>query len=169
MLTGMIALLSVLFWNHIYFTVEYCVCFVHFALSYLATRFLLSKNGKHALQVFYAVLFPIFAIGILMGSVFDPESYAITMMVLVCTLTIFITDKPQKAIGYNVCLCALFAAYAHRPDQWGNDPGAYERRTTGITEYSYFAPRTDGSKGQRWVRHLPFVPLQLSPRIQSQR
>lgn len=74
-ITGVISIISLVLINHIYFTVEYCTYFIYFALWYLFIRFILKKNIKYVLMVFYIALFPIYAIGILMGSFFDCHYY----------------------------------------------------------------------------------------------
>ncbi len=85
--------------------------------SFLFTRFILIKNIKYTVIAFYIILLPIYAIGILMGTFLDPVSNASTIMILFCTLTVFITDKPQRILGYLAGIAVAFAvcSYLSKP------------------------------------------------------
>lgn len=112
-ITGLISLVALMFAKRVYFTNEYCMCFVTFVLSYLFTHFCLEKHKRYTLVVLYIVLLPIYAVGILMGTFLDPDGAAITIMVLLCTLSMFITDKPVHVISYILGVSLAFAVCSY--------------------------------------------------------
>lgn len=120
LITGFISLVAIVFFGKVLFTAEYCICFIHFLLWYFITKYILKDRIQFTLLVFYIVLVPIFIIGILMGTFLDPNDHAITIMILLCTLFMFITDKPRHIIAYilTVSLCFITCSYLSKPSDF---------------------------------------------------
>jgi diguanylate cyclase (GGDEF)-like protein len=107
-LTGLIALTAIVSWGHMYYAREYCILFMHFLLCNLYIRCFLKNHVKYTLCSFYIAIAPILIVGIAMGTFLDPNSNAMTIMVMLCTLFMFITDKPHRIIGYILGAAAAF-------------------------------------------------------------
>ena len=107
-LTGLIALTAVICWERVFFTQEYCILFVHFVLCNLYIHYFLAKHIEYTLRSFYLAMVPILTVGILMGTFLDVNSNAMTVMIMLCTLFMFITDKPSHITGYILGTATLF-------------------------------------------------------------
>ena len=56
----------------------------------------------------YLIQAPVMLVGILMGTVLDPNQPAVTFLLLIVTLPLFILDKPWRVIAYETSAVALF-------------------------------------------------------------
>lgn len=108
-LTGPILLVSLLFHERFNYSLEYGTCFLVFIIGIFYTRFVLKNHISWTLASFYALLVPIYAMGILMGTFDDSENRAITIMIMLCTLTMFITDNPYRVLGFLLAMACAFA------------------------------------------------------------
>ena len=58
--------------------------------------------------VVYLIQAPVMLVGILMGTVLDPNQPAVTFLLLIVTLPLFILDKPWRVVAYETGAVALF-------------------------------------------------------------
>lgn len=107
-LTGLISMTALIFYGRVFFTREYEFFFGLFVICNLYIYCFLRKHIQYTLVSFYVALAPILAIGILMGSFLDPESNAMTIMIMLCTLFMFIIDKPHRIINYILGTSIVF-------------------------------------------------------------
>lgn len=81
---------------------------IYFGVLIIVENLYVSHHKKHATVIFYMAVTPIMFMGILLGTYLDPKEPAITFMVLMCVLTIFILDKPLKVVLYITFLAVTF-------------------------------------------------------------
>lgn len=74
--------------------------FIVFVLCNIYVNVFLKYHKKYTLISFYLAMAPILAIGTLMGTFLDSKSNAMTILIMLCMLFMFITDKPSHIIGY---------------------------------------------------------------------
>lgn len=78
----------------------------------------LKKHIKYTVISFYVAITPILIVGIAMGTFMDPTNNAITIIIMLCTLFMFITDKPDHIIGWMLGVSTVFlicSYYAKTP------------------------------------------------------
>lgn len=69
---------------------------------------LYQRNDQVSTLATYLIQIPVMLVGILMGTVFDPTQPAVTILLFIITLPLFILDKPWRVVLYETCSVALF-------------------------------------------------------------
>ncbi|MCR5202908.1 MAG: bifunctional diguanylate cyclase/phosphodiesterase [Lachnospiraceae bacterium] len=82
---------------------------VYFLSVYLVYRFVLLKGNKNSTLALYFIEEPVMILSILMGTVWDPHKDAITFLLMILVMPIFIIDKPWKVTVYITSNTFLFA------------------------------------------------------------
>ncbi len=86
------------------------ICFF-FAL--ILDRFFISDDTPHAMLILYAIASPIMLLAVLLGSVWDPDHQAITILLFVLIMPIFIMDYPLRLMGFMGFWSVLFVILSY--------------------------------------------------------
>lgn len=82
------------------------------ALFFFA-RFCQQKQLKHIRAAMYLAFAPYMAGAVLLGSFFDPSRPAVTIIIFLCVLPLFIIDKPRRVVAYQAGFAAVFVVCAY--------------------------------------------------------
>jgi diguanylate cyclase (GGDEF)-like protein len=77
-------------------------------LAFLFGRFVLKDHKNLTLWFFYAVETVVMAGGIMLGTYWDPKEYALTLLVLICVLPIFIADVYWRWLLFLAAVTVAF-------------------------------------------------------------
>ncbi|MBR3316827.1 MAG: EAL domain-containing protein [Atopobiaceae bacterium] len=87
----------------------------YFVVLFLADRFLIPRQCKHATTLVYLVVAPVMIISILLGTIWDPTHQAITFPMFMSIIPVFILDHPARSIGvslaWNIAFLACVVAF----------------------------------------------------------
>ena len=87
---------------------------VYSILLSFAEQSLLPDDTRHATALLYLFSAPVFLLGILLGTVWDPGREATTILLLLVILPIFILDHPLRVASVSAGWLALFLALSLR-------------------------------------------------------
>ncbi|MEA5050006.1 MAG: GGDEF domain-containing protein [Oscillospiraceae bacterium] len=82
---------------------------VYFIVLHVLYNLVLTQQTKHITLIFYLMEMPLMLIAVYMGTFLDPERPAITIMVFLCALPLFILDKPWRILQYIIAISVIFA------------------------------------------------------------
>ncbi|MDO4806063.1 MAG: EAL domain-containing protein [Coriobacteriales bacterium] len=82
--------------------------FLYFCALFLLERLVIPIKCKNATLLAYALEAPVFIVTILLGTVWDPDHQAMTFLMFMLVMPIFILDKPGREMGVLVGWNALF-------------------------------------------------------------
>ena len=82
----------------------------YFLLFLLAERFLLPQDYPHATGLLYALESPVMVMALLLGTVLDPGRQAITVLLFLIALPVFIMDRPLRILVFSGVWVAAFLA-----------------------------------------------------------
>lgn len=96
----------------------------YFVALLVAERYLIPQNCKRATWLVYIVQAPVMIISILLGTVWDPSTQALTFLMFMIVMPVFILDRPIRVMGvtlfWNLVFLTLCLAFkdpaTHRPD-----------------------------------------------------
>ncbi|WP_313524450.1 GGDEF domain-containing protein [Anaerotignum sp.] len=89
------------------FNLEFFMIFCYFIGLYFVGRFGIKKSKRSITPIFYLALTPLMIMGTMIGTYLDREVPSVTILVLLCVLTLFIIDKPWRIILY-ITVNAIF-------------------------------------------------------------
>lgn len=78
------------------------------AVLFFFARYCRRKKASHIRLLMYLSFAPLMLCAVLMGTVFDPGKPAITILIFLCILPLFIIDRPWRIIFYQLGFAALF-------------------------------------------------------------
>ena len=87
-----------------------CWLFLYFALLTLFERKIMPQNCKRATVLLYFLTAPVMIISILMGTVWDPNHQALTFLLFLLSMPVFILDRPARVLGVITFWTAVFLA-----------------------------------------------------------
>lgn len=86
----------------------------YFVVLFLLERFVLPRKCRHATLLVYLLEAPVFLVTILLGTVWDPNHQAMTFLMFMVVMPVFILDRPLRSLsiltGWNalfIVLCIL--------------------------------------------------------------
>ena len=82
---------------------------VYFAVATVIRKFVIKENIHRSLLFLYAIQIPVMIFSILMGTVWDRDSFTISFFLLLVCMPLFILDNPLRHIAY-ICFCMLIYA-----------------------------------------------------------
>ena len=82
--------------------------FLYSAVLFFFSRFCQQKQLRHIRLAMYLAFAPIMAAGVLLGSYYDPSRAAVSIMIFLCILPLFIIDKPWHIIAYQLFFATVF-------------------------------------------------------------
>lgn len=88
--------------------VPHGILFLYSCFLFWAAGFCEKKKTCHIRIIMYLCFAPILCMAIMLGSFLDPQRPAITIIILLCILPLFIIDKPGKNISYQLFFAGLF-------------------------------------------------------------
>ena len=87
--------------------------FFFFVLLYVIERWVIPKDFKHATALLYIVEAPIMAVSILLGSFWDAGHQAMTFLLFLMAMPVFVLDRPIRVVLTTSCWTALFLAMCY--------------------------------------------------------
>lgn len=93
--------------------VPFLFLFLYFALLGIGKKWLLRATHNDAALSIYIAQTPVWILSILLGSVLDPYNRTVTLFLFVALLPIFILDRPQRVLGFNLFWSAVFVVVAY--------------------------------------------------------
>ena len=88
--------------------VPHGILLLYSCFLFWAARLCVKKETGHIRTVMYLCFTPILCMAIMLGSFLDPQRPAITVIILLCILPLFIIDKPWKNISYQLLFAGIF-------------------------------------------------------------
>ena len=88
--------------------VPHGILFLYSCFLFWAARLCEKEKTGHIRTIMYLCFAPILGMAILLGSFLDPQRSAITIIILLCILPLFIIDKPGRNILYQLLFAGLF-------------------------------------------------------------
>lgn len=82
----------------------------YFVILFLLERFVLPRECKRATLLAYLLEAPVFLVTILLGTVWDPNHQAMTFLMFMVVMPVFILDRPLRALAVLTGWSALFIA-----------------------------------------------------------
>lgn len=79
-----------------------------YAILAIVVVIVYKRNLRVSTLASYLIQIPVMLNGILMGTVLDPNQPAVTFLLLIITLPLFILDKPWRVVAYETAAVALF-------------------------------------------------------------
>lgn len=96
----------------------------YFFLLFLLDRFVIPQDCPHATTVSYLVEAPVMLIAILLGTIWDPTHDAITFLLFMVIIPVFILDRPLRVMAVSTAWTLLFLAIGlscKAPQIWLHD------------------------------------------------
>lgn len=94
------------------FVVPFALILVWSLFLLFAQNAIMSRFESKATLVLYVAQAPIWIVGILLGSVLDPNNPAITFYIFVPLLPLFVLDRPQHVLGYSAAWILAYVAFS---------------------------------------------------------
>lgn len=91
------------------FIISHGSVFLYSIILYFLASYCKKIETKHIRLIMYLSFIPLYVAGILLGTYFDPGRPAVTIIVFLCILPIFITDKPWRTILFVGAVAIAFA------------------------------------------------------------
>jgi diguanylate cyclase (GGDEF)-like protein len=91
--------------------------FFYTLFLFVITRYFLKVKYKNIRLMQYLLFAPLLLAGVLVGTYLDPTHQAISIIIFLCLLPLFIIDNPWRVIGYQLFFALVFvlAAYHSKP------------------------------------------------------
>ena len=112
---------------------NYCLL-IYFFFLFLIERYFPSKKNRYATAMIYIAQAPVMILSILLGSIWDPNHQAFTILIFLLALPVFVLDRPIRLILINGIWALLFQIVA----VMNKDPDIMTTDTIHIVEV-YFA------------------------------
>lgn len=93
-------------------------------LLFFLSRWCQQKSTKHIRLIMYLAFVPILLAAVLMGSSLDPAKPAVSIIIYICILPLFIIDKPWRILLYQMIFAVtfiLFSRHFKTPDLFFDD------------------------------------------------
>jgi len=78
------------------------------AFLFFCSRYIQQRRLRYIRLFMYLAFAPIMTAGVLLGSFFDPSRAAVSIVIFLCILPLFIIDKPWRIIAYQLFFAAAF-------------------------------------------------------------
>lgn len=85
-----------------------CILLVCFSLLFFLDRVIIPEGVPLPTQVFYLTQAPVLLLSVLLGTVWDPEHQATTILLFMMASPVFILDHPNRSLGIMAGWTALF-------------------------------------------------------------
>lgn len=79
-----------------------------FLALYVVERFLIPQDCRRSTAILYVLTAPPLLVAIFLGTIWDPSHQALTFLMFLIGIPIFIFDEPRRLLGVTMCWCALF-------------------------------------------------------------
>lgn len=113
LLSAICVIASVLVPAYRMFLVGHILIFSYSVFLYYFSKHLLTKENPDIRIYMYLADIPLLMGSMLMGTYFDPTKQAISIVIFVCILPLFIIDKPWRLAGYQVVFTAIFVLLSY--------------------------------------------------------
>ncbi len=84
------------------------VLLLYFVVAAIVRKFVLKNGVKNSLLFLYIIQVPVMIFGILMGTIWDPNSVTITFFLLLICLPPFILDNPVRHLLYIILMMFIY-------------------------------------------------------------
>lgn len=107
---------------------------LYYAVLFLLDRFVIPMNYRHSTRLVYVCEAPVLLVSIFLGTIWDPTHQAITFLMFIVTLPVFILDRPGRLMGVMLGWSLLFLALCYAV----KDPSLHQSDTIHVVEF-YFS------------------------------
>lgn len=87
---------------------------VYTGILYFIARYCQKNKVPHIRALQYLVYAPLLYGGILVGTVYDPTRPAVTILIFLCVIPLFMLDKPWRMLLYQLFFTLMFVGYAYK-------------------------------------------------------
>lgn len=109
LLVSSIVFLASLLWPYYHaLLLSHGLLFLYSGLLFFGSRYIQQRKLRRIRLILYLAFAPIMTAGVLLGSFFDPGRAAVSIVIFLCILPLFIIDKPWRIIGYQLFFAAAF-------------------------------------------------------------
>ncbi len=112
-ITGVIVIIGLFMRAYTSFFKEFLIFFVYMLLMHNVAKYCQKHQVKRIELIYYLAITPVMFGGIMMGSFLDTDQPAITIMILLCVMTLFVIDHPLRIFGYMSSVAVIFAVCAY--------------------------------------------------------
>ena len=105
-----LSVLSLPFVGVLHLFSSYLLLTLFFLLTMVGSRTLMAKNPRLVLPGYYAMMLLIYGLSIYMGTVLGQDTNAVTFLLVLLLLPLFVTDYPWRLIVINLLAAAIFIA-----------------------------------------------------------
>ena len=107
---------------------------LYYLVLFLLDRFVIPMNYRHSTRLAYVCEAPVLLVSIFLGTIWDPTHQAITFLMFMVTIPVFILDRPGRLMGVMLGWCLLFLALCFAV----KDPSVHRSDTIHVIEF-YFS------------------------------
>jgi diguanylate cyclase (GGDEF)-like protein len=117
LLAAIIVCMSIVLPAYASLLVPHTLVFFYTLFLFVISRHFIKVKYKRMYRMQYLLFAPLLLVGILVGSYLDPLHQAISIIIFLCLLPLFIIDNPWRIIGYQLFFAVvfIFAAYYSKP------------------------------------------------------
>lgn len=103
------------------------IIFLYSALLFFFSRWCSQKNDAYIRLEMYLAFVPLLVGAVLLGTVLDPLKPAISIVIYICLLPLFIIDRPDRIIAYQIFFAVVFVIMSRlcKPAQIFRDDTLY--------------------------------------------
>lgn len=118
--TGIIVIVGILMNAVTRFQIQYLLFSAYFLFLYLFASYYARNRIKKIRLAFYLAVAPVMLLAVLMGSFFDPNQPAITILILLNVIPFFIIDIPSRVICFQSAWAVMFiiCSYFAKDNHW---------------------------------------------------
>ncbi len=96
----------------------------YFLLLAFANGYIIPENCRHSTLLVYLLEAPVMIVSILLGTVWDPSHQALTYLMFMIVMPVFVLDYPWRVISVTAGWCAVFLLLCYTvkdPATWQGD------------------------------------------------
>jgi len=112
-LASAILVLSIFLPSYRNWILPHGMLFLYMLAVFFIARDCQRRENKYIRPILYLTLTPMLIWAVLAGTYLDPNSPAITIIIFLCILPLFIIDKPWRIILFQVAFAAAFVLCSH--------------------------------------------------------
>lgn len=111
-LAGIIFAVSLFFPQYRQLAVLHGFLFLYCCVLFFLSRFCQQNSVPHIRLILYLALMPLLLGAISLGTWLDPAKPAVSIMLFLCILPLFLIDHPLRIVLYQLCFAALFVLFS---------------------------------------------------------
>ena len=89
-------------------SLQSCWLLIYFVILFIADRWIIPEDSKNATALIYLAGVPVMVVSILLGTVWDPNHQALTFLLFLLAMPVFVFDHPLRVTGLIFGWSAVF-------------------------------------------------------------